>query len=340
MPIDHFRDFFLKNIIVSNDMLSLPAGLYIFRSISIWGAIAFNFTAGMSIAFVMQKNNFFKTNRIELARRGLILIMLDTLFVFPVFFGKIGILIMTLSSLGVSMIVLAFVIPYGKKFILFLAAGLILFNNLLPFLPVIDGLLYALNHQGNFSFFNLEIRVVYPVLPWIAVMLFGYLLGLSVTENQGLVKKHVFLSILILIGFLILRYTNIIGEHMPWNIYESPLMTIKSFFNLSKYPPSLDAFLLYGSIIILIMYFFQKMPGLTFIHRKLAVFAQVPMFIYLYHIGIGALLAKIWFASGFPVLSNGVTALAALIFMFINIPVFKWYWQFKQSHKNSFLKYI
>lgn len=138
MPIDHFRDFFSNTVIVANDMLNMPIGLYLFRSLSICGALAFNFTAGMSIAFVMSKSNFAESGRLTLPKRDLILVALDIILDYPLFWGKFGISFSALSSLGIAMIVLAIIIPYREKFVACLAAGITIFYNFLPFFPKLD----------------------------------------------------------------------------------------------------------------------------------------------------------------------------------------------------------
>jgi len=100
---------------------------------------------------------------------------------------------------------------------------------------------------------------------------------------------------------------------------------------ISKYRPSLDALLPYLGIIVVMLFLLQKFRGLSVLHGFLAIFAQVPMFIYMYHIAVGALIAWICFLVGLPSLSVAATALLALVFMVISIPVFKWYYRFTST---------
>ena len=70
-------------------------------------------------------------------------------------------------------------------------------------------------------------------------MAIGYILGslyinYQAKERKALLMKYGFYSIGV---FLILRLTNLYGEPNPFN--ESVTYSIMSFFNTTKYPPSL-----------------------------------------------------------------------------------------------------
>lgn len=340
MPVDHFRDFFCRDVIASNDMTGMALGLYLFRSVTIWGAIAFNFTAGMSIAFVMGKTAFDPRARTDLAKRGLVLIVLNVLVAYPLLHQHVAIGLSVLTSLGVSMIVIAYAIPRGGRFLSALAVGIYALHTALPFFPALDAWLYPLHHQCTYLLFGVPVVVLYPVLPWIAIMIGGYLLGASVLRHQGLAARHVGMGAGLVAAFALLRFVNVAGETTPWVRHDTVGMTLKSFFNLSKYPPSLDACLLYGGIIVLMLYGLQRMPGRETVHRLLSPFARVPMFIYLYHLAAGALIIGVWLAAGIPPLSFGWTAVFAFAFMAASVPVFTRYDRYKQAHKDSFLKYL
>ena len=81
----------------------------------------------------------------------------------------------------------------------------------------------------------------YPIIPWIGLMAIGYILGSLYTNYQAKERKALLMKYgLYAIGaFLILRLTNFYGEPNPFIIHESITYSLMSFFNTTKYPPSL-----------------------------------------------------------------------------------------------------
>lgn len=78
-----------------------------------------------------------------------------------------------------------------------------------------------------------------------------------------------------------IRTVNGYGDPRPWAVRDSPLLTLASFLNTTKYPPSL-AFLLMtlGPAIALLGWLDRARPD----RHPLVVFGRVPLFYFVLHI--------------------------------------------------------
>lgn len=81
---------------------------------------------------------------------------------------------------------------------------------------------------------------------------------------------------------MLLRLANVYGDS-PWQAHDVPLRTLMSFFNITKYPPSLLFLLLTLGIGLLLLRLFEW-PALAHRLRWLATFGAAPMFFYLLHL--------------------------------------------------------
>ena len=92
-------------------------------------------------------------------------------------------------------------------------------------------------------------------------------------------------------AFVVLRAINVYGDPAPWSTQASSAMTIVSFLNVTKYPPSLLFLLMALGPALLIL---RALDGGT--PRILApaiVFGRVPLFYFLLHLPLIHLLAVI-----------------------------------------------
>lgn len=90
-------------------------------------------------------------------------------------------------------------------------------------------------------------------------------------------------------GFLVLRGFNLYGNPAPWTVQDSPAMTVASFLNTLKYPPSLHFLLMTLGPAFILLALFERSRG------KLAdfvmVYGRVPFFYFILHIFVIHLLA-------------------------------------------------
>jgi uncharacterized membrane protein len=133
----------------------------------------------------------------------------------------------------------------------------------------------------------LKIRASYPVLPWIGVILLGYFSGQLYGKKIDPDFRIKFLtklglgSILLL---LILRGFNIYGETLEWVNAKSAIYTIMSFFNFTKYPPSLHFLLMNLGLSFLLLAWFERLDKMNRFLNILKIFGSAPMFFYILHL--------------------------------------------------------
>lgn len=138
-------------------------------------------------------------------------------------------------AIGISMVVLACCVSLPLPVLAGVALVIIFGHNLLDSVHFSQGVLqniwFILHERGWIEFAGIKLRTSYPVLPWIGVILLGYVLGqffsLKYTANQ---RSRALLSIgLIIIGlFVLLRFINIYGDQ-PWQYFESLQLSLMSF---------------------------------------------------------------------------------------------------------------
>jgi uncharacterized membrane protein len=83
-------------------------------------------------------------------------------------------------------------------------------------------------------------------------------------------------------GFIALRLLNGYGDK-PWSVGDTSVQTLMSFFNITKYPPSLLFIALTLSLGCLLLLWFEHSQKRQWL-RPLTVFGSAPMFFYLLHL--------------------------------------------------------
>ncbi|PAV73140.1 hypothetical protein WR25_19597 [Diploscapter pachys] len=141
---------------------------------------------------------------------------------------------------------------------------------------------------------HLRLRTSYPLLPWIGVIALGYGLGPWFARGSDADKRQqrlLWAGVALLLGFGALRLLNGYGE-APWSLYASVGQTLMSFFNITKYPPSLLFLALTLGVGLVLLRGFERAGDARWI-GPLAVFGAAPMFFYLLHLYVLKLLAAI-----------------------------------------------
>lgn len=107
---------------------------------------------------------------------------------------------------------------------------------------------------------SLRLRTSYPVLPWIGLIALGYCLGpwFSDSVSSALRQRNLLLAGTgTLVGFVALRLLNGYSE-AHWVSHESNTKILMSFFNITKYPPSLLLLALTLGMGLLLLYGFER----------------------------------------------------------------------------------
>ena len=260
MLLDHVRDYthasgFLYD---ATDLARTTPALFLTRWVTHFCAPVFVFLAGTGAWFQGMRGK----PKAELSRflvtRGLWLIALEftvvRLFAFwtvdPGFAGVFQVI----WVFGVSMIVLAAFVHLPLAASVIVGATMVLLHNALdgitvPFwagpqtpFPGWGDFSWMLLHQpGPVTVFGSSIALVlYPLIPWVGVMLLGYALGAAYAWEQERRRR-----LLLAVGlgavalFLALRLTNLYGDPRPWQPQSRDVMTLLSMINTQKYPASL-----------------------------------------------------------------------------------------------------
>jgi uncharacterized membrane protein len=199
--------------------------------------------------------------------------------------------------IGVSMIVLAGLIHLPLRTVAWIGIGMIVAHNLLDDVrvtgwrgpgtptPGFGASIWLILHQGGlffpFGFPGPPMIVLYPLIPWIGVLAAGYAFGaiyrLEPQQRRAWLLRN---GTAITLAFVILRAVNFYGDPSHWASQNAPVMTLLSFLNVTKYPPSLLFLLMtLGPALIFLGIFDRVGPNRP--ARPLIVFGRVPMFFYL-----------------------------------------------------------
>lgn len=295
MLVDHVREtFFLHHPIGDPvDYQTTPLGLYLTRMVTEPCAPVFVFLTGLSAYLFSQTHSPSETSRF-LLKRGLFLILLEFTLVDFAWSGEFPPQTLNLQviwCIGVCMVVLAGLLRLPKAALFTLATLIIAGHNLL------DGITFATHdplylpwailHQRAYIEFEHfpDVITSYPLLPWIGVILLGYVTGPLYAKKLDQRKRLTTLissAALLFIAFIVIRGLNIYGEQ-PWQMTGDPILTFMSFKSATKYPPSL-MFLLPSLALTFALLAMAEIKCRSHLTRLLAVYGAAPMFFYLLHL--------------------------------------------------------
>jgi uncharacterized membrane protein len=173
-------------------------------------------------------------------------------------------------------------------------------------------------------------QVYYPILPWLGLAGIGVAFGkLLLQDERRAFRAALIAGSLSLLLFVPLRAAGGFG-----NFHPPADSSWIAFLNLTKYPPSLSFMLVtMGGVLLLAVLFHRLEDGLRHWWGKpLLVFGRVPLFFYVVHLYLYALLG-LAFPTG---TSLGMMYLVWAIGLIILYPLCKWYSRFKsQSAPDS-----
>ncbi len=308
MALDHSRDFFSLGFVfyAPTDVAITNLEVFFTRWITHFAAPTFMFLAGIGLFFASGRRSKGELARLAITR-GIWLIFLELTFIGFfwslstdfIYYPKIAVLF----AIGVSMIFMGILIYLPKPIIALIAILMIFGHNSLDaispeFFGSFAWVWHLLHSAGSFYIGDIEVRVIYPFIPWIGVMAAGYLFG-PITKLPRLQRKKIFLTtgMILLIFGLVLRYTNVYGDLNMWSHLQTIDATVMSFLNFTKYPPSLIYLSVFLGLAMILMSLLDRDLGSW--SNPLRDFGQAPFFFYLLHI---------------PILHLGGVALALLTF--------------------------
>ena len=299
MALDHTREFVHSTAMVyrPEDLAHTTAAIFFSRWITHFCAPVFMFCAGLGAFFWLERRGSAPGARAALSRflitRGLWLIVLEfTLVRFSFFlnFDYSLVILLVFWALGLSMIALAGLVHLPFKILAGTSAAIILVHNLAdPITAASFGsaswLWNVLHQPGLVKTPGPMLIVAYPLVPWLAVMAGGFCFGRiyrvpAARRSRLLVRTGLALTA----GFIVLRLLNVYGDPSRWVSQASPLLTLLSFLNTTKYPPSLLFLLMtLGPAIALLGWLDDARPGER---NPFLVFGRVPLFYFILHIAV------------------------------------------------------
>ncbi len=298
MMMDHVRETLYLHLQVTDPMTvaDTPAAVYFSRLAAHFCAPIFVFLTGLGAwLYAHPPGGVPRSAREFLFKRGAMLIFLEVTLVSFLWVGELPrvIYLQVMWAIGFSMVVLAFASSLPWK--LLLGAGLVIVcgHNALAGIDLPrDHPLYVpwtlFLHRGWVSEDTIpQIRVTYPALPWIGVILLGWCAGPMFSRDYDGARRRRTLVTLGIVGWallLVLRGFNIYGENAPWTQQASALATVMDFLNFTKYPPSLDFLLLTLGGGCLVLAAMDRMDNAF--TRFMATFGGAPMFYYLLHLAV------------------------------------------------------
>jgi uncharacterized membrane protein len=289
MALDHTRDFFSNLRFQPEDLSRATPFLFFTRWITHFCAPTFFLLAGTGVALSMSRGK----TKAEISRflwtRGLWLVFLElTVIHFGWQFDmKFPQLLIVIWALGWSMVILAALIHLPKKTILVISLIAIAGHNVTDgidpqSLGALAPLWHVLHAPGPISL-DPVIFVAYPLIPWFAVMSLGFVLGDVFTWSAQ--RRRSFLlraGIAATMAFVVLRYFNLYGDPNPWSPQRSFGLTLSSFGNTTKYPPSLMYLLMTLGPTFIALALLENARGA--VTKVVSVYGRVPMFYYVLHL--------------------------------------------------------
>jgi uncharacterized membrane protein len=373
MAIDHVRDFFLAGALQDPTAdPNITLGLFLTRWITHFCAPVFVLLAGISAGLMTARKSTMDLGRFLLAR-GLWLIAVEVLVIStaatfaPRGIANLGgqtlVVMQVIWVIGASMIVLSVAQLTGRRACLLIGALIVIGHNLLdPVWPRTGPfdqnwpVWVTLHAQMALSVGPFLFVFVYPVLPWIGVMLLGFGCA-GVFELPTARRKAVLLKsgIAMTMAFVVLRAIGIYGDPNPWGLQPAGITaTAIDFFNTTKYPPSLDFLLMtLGPSAILCAFADRLAHGLT---RVLVTCGRVPFAFYVAHVALihalSVLLGVIqgfsasqfmtiffFYPAGYGVSLLGVYIVWALVIALL-YPFCQWVASIKARRRDWWLSYV
>lgn len=208
--------------------------------------------------YIFSKTKSVAVTRSYLIKRGLILILLEfTIINFGLFFdaGFHSLVFQVIATIGFGMIILGILISLNPKTIGIIGLIILVFHKPTPLIPfaetsVLKTIFTPLFAPTAFPLFSgITFIMGYPPVPWLGILLVGFA---SKTFLESSNKPFLKLALVSISLFFLLRFINIYGDPVPWSTQKSFVFTLLSFFNLTKYPPSL----LFSLITTLVLCFY------------------------------------------------------------------------------------
>jgi len=358
MALDHSRMFIGSAV----DLRTAEPALYFTRWITHFCAPVFVLLAGTGAYLHGQRLGSTRALARYLLTRGLWLAFLEVTVIRTVWILYIGPEILVLQVIwviGVSMAILAGLVWLPRFAIAAFALALIAGHNLFDTVHAADlgafrWLWLLLHEEGGLEPFpGARWFVIYPLVPWVAVMAAGYVIGpWALLPRDARYTLYLRTGLALIGGFVVLRATNVYGDPQPWTAADGTLRALLSFLNCEKYPPSLLYLAMtLGPALCLLAWMDRPLgPWAT----RVAVYGRVPLLYYVLHLFVihAAAIALAWPVLGIAALARPFVAgeplgysLPAVYVLWVAVvlalyPVCRWFAGVKQRSRSAWVSYL
>jgi uncharacterized membrane protein len=372
MALDHVRMYFgLGTWYAEPTNLATTTPLLFFtRWITHFCAPVFVFLAGTSSFLYGTKKAEVKETAWFLFTRGLWLVFVELVIVnfawtFDITYSFR--ILQVIWAIGLSMIALSALVFLPKPWIIAIGLILVFGHNLLDPITVrgssIADLVWYILHQPEAVFIGgALVNFVYPVLPWIGLIALGYVTGTLYQSDFSAEQRQRWLLIIGTIAtllFVFLRAFNLYGEPREWAAQVSPVYTMLSFLNTTKYPPSLHFLLMTMGPALIFLSLTE--PIQNRLPQPVIVFGRVPFYFYVLHLYVIHALAMLLLvyegrkASEYIFSAGNLTSgrlsgfglsLPAVYIVWVAVivllyPLCLWYQRYRQKHPEKWwLRYL
>lgn len=342
MTVDHARETFFLQHQVSDPMnldTTSPA-LFFTRLTAHFCAPMFVFLTGLSAWLYAHPASGPRDPTGFLVKRGLLLIGLEIVVINFAWTGTFAPAILYLQvmwAIGLAMLALALLHRLPLTLVALLGLVIVCGHNALSGPATPSALWTILEQRGFLLEAPLRVKISYPVLAWIGVILLGYACGPLFARGTSPLRRRRWLLVagaVCLAVLAALRSTNFYGEPVQWAAQTDELHTVMSFLNFTKYPPSLDFVLLtLGCGALVLAALEGRNNGLT---RVAGVFGGAPLFYYILHLYVLLVLGKLVGNAAFvwQVWLAGAAVALALYW-----PT-RWFGQYKRTSGKAWVKYL
>lgn len=288
MVLDHAREFFMSYGIDPTDLSKTTPMLFFTRWVTHFCAPVFVFLAGTGAFLAQARGKSRGELAVFLATRGLWLMVLEVTLVKLGWFFRLDysfVLIQVIWTIGSAMIVMAGLIFLPVPLIAVIGLTIVLGHNLFdgPLKDSISslGMVSVLLRPGALQPRDgMTVVFAYPLVPWLGVMALGYSFGPILTMPHHHRRRLIFgLGAALTAAFFVLRGLNVYGDPGLWTPQSSWSLTVVSFLNCQKYPPSLLYLLMTLGPALMLLSWFDGGAGA--LGRRLLDFGRVPLFFYL-----------------------------------------------------------
>lgn len=378
MALDHTRDFLSNSAAAFDptDLAHTTPALFFTRWITHFCAPIFVFLAGTGSYLALVRGGYDRCSLGKfLASRGLWLILLEIFVVSPLgwsFSFSFGFTrLQVIWVIGLSMIALGTLIVIWPSRLIGAVGLLMILTH-----DVFDGARAAWLGSGleawrllhNLAFFepfpHKVVASLYPLIPWVGVMMVGYAAG-EVMTLEAVRRRRILLELggISMFLFVALRTLNVYGDPSPFSVQATPLFTLLSFLRCSKYPPSLLYLLMTVGPALFALGIFDGSVAGGWLLSKLRTFGRVPLFYYLLHLPLlhgVALLLALWTYGEAPWLHHDLMAAKGLaqpmppgygyglpvvyavwlLSVLALYPACQWFADVKRKRRAAFLSYL